>query len=330
MAGQYRMGAWQPSPYWLAAEQQRWHVYNLAMNYLPDSATPEVLTIQRAPAPDQEAYRVVTRFREDSASSPMQSATVRMTVFALRSGDGWVFANVLPRFTRTWRRETLGTITYVIEPGYAFDRGRAERAVAFTDSLTNAFGVPPLPPLTYYLTSSVDEVFRIMGLESDIKRGPIGGLAQPTNHQLFSGNPSVGEDYRHELAHMVLLPLMGNTLYFVSEGVPTWVGGTTGMDFRTAARGFATFLAQHPGVTLDSILTVGGPPAQFYPAAAVFTQMVFDRGGVDAVKALYNSGPTMEDFHAKMERLFNRPWASIVADWRQRTLSFASDAGGPR
>jgi hypothetical protein len=134
MAGQYRMGAWQPSPYWLAAEQQRWHVYNLAMAYLPDSATPEVLTVQRASAPDQGEYRVVTRFREDSAGSPMQSSTVRMTVFALRSGDGWVFANALPRFTRTWRRETLGTITYVIEPGYAFDRGRAVRAVAFTDS----------------------------------------------------------------------------------------------------------------------------------------------------------------------------------------------------
>jgi len=321
-AGQYSVGAWKPSPFWLAVEQQQWRVYDLAMAYLGDSATPEVLNIQPTA---RDEYRVVTRFREDSASSPLRSPSVRMTVFALRSGDGWVFANALPRLTRTWRRETIGPIAYVMEPGYPFDRGRAERAVAFTDSLATAFGVPPLQRLAYYLTSSVDEVYRIMGLETDIKWGPVGGVAQPTNHQLFSGIPTVGEDYRHELAHIILLPLMGNTSYFVSEGVPSWVGGTTGMDFHTAARGLATFLVQHPGVSLDSILTGRFPPAQFYPAAAVFIQMVFDQGGVDAVKALYDSGsPLEEDFRAKMERLFRGSWPIIVADWRQRALSFAS------
>lgn len=324
-SGRYYIGAGKPSPYWLAAEQRQWPWYDLAGSYLPDSATPEVLSIQ--PTPDGE-YRVVTHFRSDNENNPMRSRTVTMTVFALRSEDGWVFGNALPRLTCTWRRESVGPITYIMEPGYPFDRGRAERAVAFTDSLASAFGVPRLEPLTYYLTSDVDEVYRIMGLETDIKWGPVGGVAQPVNHQLFSGIPAVGEDYRHELAHMILRPLMGRTLYFVSEGVPTWVGGTTGMDFRTAAGGLATFLAQHPDVSLDSILTGRFPPAQFYPAAGVFVMMVFDQGGVDAVKALYDSGP-LEDFRAAMERLFKRPWALIVADWRQRVLSFASDSGGP-
>jgi hypothetical protein len=88
-----------------------------------------------------------------------------------------------------------------MEPGYLFDRGRAERAVAFTDSVAAAFGVPHLDHLTYYLTSSEAEVYRIMGLQTDIKWAPLGGVAQPTNHQLFSGLPSIGGDYRHELAH---------------------------------------------------------------------------------------------------------------------------------
>jgi len=102
-------------------------------------------------------------------------------------------------------------------------RGRADRAAAFIDSLATAFGVPRLEHLTYYLTSSVDDVYRILGLETDKKWGPVGGLAQPVNHQLLSGIPAVGEDYRHELAHMVIMPLlMGRpTLYFISESVPT-------------------------------------------------------------------------------------------------------------
>ena len=209
-----------------------------------------------------------------------------------------------------------------------FDRGRAERAVAFTDSVAAAFGVPRLERLTYYLTSSEDEVYRVMGLETDIKWGPAGGVAQPTNHQLFSGMPSVGEDYRHELAHMVLLPLMGNTSYLVSEGVPTWLGGTTGLDFPTAARKLASYLAAHPAVTLDTFLTRRISPPESYAALAVFVQMVFERGGVDAVKALYDAG-VGEDFRSKMEQMFGRSWSSIVADWRERALSFASGTGVP-
>jgi hypothetical protein len=286
------------------------------MAYLPDSARPGVLSIE--PVSDS-VYQVVTRFSEDSASSPMRSPTVRMTVFAVRSGDGWVFSNALPRLTGSWRRETVGPITYIMEPGYPFDRARAEAAVAFIDSIAAAFGVPRLEGVAYYLTTSVDEVYRIIGLETDIKWGPVGGVAQPTNYQLFSGIPAVGENYRHELAHMVLLPLMGNTSFLVSEGVPTWLGGTTGMDFPTAARGLATFLTEHPAVTLDSILT-GHFREQYYAAGAVFVQMVYQRGGVEAVKGLYVAGAGKE-FEANMERLFARSWPVIVADWRRHALS---------
>jgi hypothetical protein len=320
IAPYYYVGAWKPSPYWLAAEQRRWHVYALPMAYLPDSARPEVIRIE--PVSDS-VYRVVTRFDEDSATSPMRSPSVRMTVFAVRSGDGWVLSNALPRLTVTWRRETVGPITYVMEPGYPFDRGRAQRAVGFTDSVAAAFGVPRLDHLTYYLTSSEDEVYRIMGLETDIKWGPVGGVVQPTNHQLFSGIPSIGEDYRHELAHMVLLPLMGNTSFLVSEGVPTWLGGTTGMDFPTAARGLARFLADHPAVTLDTFLTRRIPPPVSYAALAVFVQMVYERGGMEAVKQLYVAGAG-EEFQANMTRLFARAWPAIVADWRRGALRHGS------
>jgi len=318
MGGDYYAGAWKPSTYWLASEQRRWHVYALALAYLPDSAEPQVLGIDQIKA---DLYKVVTRFTEDSATSPMQSPTVRVTVFAQRVGHDWVFANALPRLTSTWRRRTIGPITYVMEPAYPFDARRAEGAARFTDSLASAFGVPRMPPLTYYLTSSSDEVYRIMGLETDKVWGPVGGVAQPRNHMLFSGNPAVGEDYRHELAHMVLLPLMGNTLYFVSEGVPTWVGGTTGMDFRRAAREFSTYLAEHLNVTLDSVVDGRLPAKQLYPGAAVFVSMVYDQGGTEAVKRLYNSG---DDFRGAMERLFAKPWAAIVADWRDRVMSFGS------
>ena len=61
-----------------------------------------------------------------------------------------------------------------MEPHYPFNRSRAERAVAFTDSIATAFGVPPLTALTYYLTPTVDEIYRIMGLDNDVSISGVG------------------------------------------------------------------------------------------------------------------------------------------------------------
>lgn len=329
MGGHYRVASFRPSPFWLASDQQQWRVYAMALAYLPDGATPEVLSIEPDSA-NRAEYRVAIRFTSADTINAMRSREVRVTVFAVRSGDGWVFANALPRLTRTWRRDTVGQVAYVIQPGYAYNRARAKQAVAFVDSLASALGIPKLDRLTYYLASTEDEVYRIIGLETDRKWGPVGGFAQPTNYQLFSGIPAVGEDYRHELTHVVILPLMtGQTTYFVSEGIPTWLGGTTGMDFPTAARGLAAFLRSHPNIGLDSIVTGHYPVAQFYPAGGVFVAMVYAQGGTDEVKALFDAGPTWQVFRAAMERVLGRPWAEIASEWRRQALSFGAGQGGP-
>lgn len=246
-----------------------------------------------------------------------------MTVYAVRDGDRWRLANALPRHTREWSRDIVGPITYVYPPRYPFDRARARRAVAFADSVASVFGVPRLVPITYYLARSVDEVYAIMGLESDVKLGPVGGAAQPVNRQLFSGIPAIGEEYRHELAHLVLAPLSSaKTLYFVSEGVATWLGGTTGKDYPTAVRDLAAFLAQRPAVSLDSLLGGSFPAAQLYPAAAVLVAMVFDEGGVAAVRELFDAGASPADLRATVQRQLARPWSTIVEDWHRFVMTF--------
>jgi hypothetical protein len=321
--GRYSWTAGQPSEDWLPEEQREWRVYDLASLYLPDGATPEVLSIRRGPGPLGE-YRVVTAFRTPTDQNAMRAKVVRMTVFARRVGDRWLFGNALPRLTSGWRRERVGPITYVVEPGQPFDRVRATRAATFIDSLATALAVPRLDQVTYVLTSSEDELYRVLGLETDRKWGPVGGLAQPVNRLVLSGIPAQGENYRHELAHLVIMPLLlGHpTPYVVSEGVPTWLGGTTGMDFPTAARGLARFLAEHPGVTLDTLLTRPFPVAQFYPAGAVLVDLAYRDGGTEGVKALFDAGPTPAELRVALARRFRRPWPVIAAAWRAHALSF--------
>ena len=324
--GHYTRAAFTPSPYWVASEQQRWHVYALALAYLPEGAAPDVLTIE--PTTDSSGeYRVVTRFTAANENNAMRSRTATVTVFAVPSPTGWLLANALPRLTRTWHRDTVGPITYVYASQYPFRRDSAQHAAAFVDSLAAALGVPPPEHLTYFLTSSDEQVYQIMGLETEKRWGPVGGVAQPTNYQLFSGIPALGEDYRHELTHIVILPLMsGNTTYLVSEGIPTWFGGTTGMDYATAVRGLAGFLREHPTVSLDSIMDGHYPVAQFYPAAAVLVSMVYARGGTEAVKSLFDDGPTNQDLRSGLTHLLGQPWDGIAMQWRELVLSFGPAA----
>jgi len=269
-----------------------------------------------------DEYRIRSLFTTPNENNPLRARRIWVTSYATRVDTSWVLGNALPRSTARWSRERIGPFTYVVQPGVEFRRDRALRAATFADSTADAFGLPRLADITYYLTRSVDDVYRIMGLETERVWGPVGGVAQPVNRQIFSGMPSVGEEYRHEIAHMVLLPLIGSTTYFVSEGVPTWLGGTTGMDLRRASRELARFLSEHPAATLDSLIDGGHPPTLLYPAAGIFVDLVFRARGVAGVKSLFDAGPGAAQFRASVERLLQRSWREIADEWRRRAIGF--------
>jgi len=276
-----------PSALWSAAEQRRWPTYELAGFYLRDDAVPEILAID----PVGDTFRITTAFHVTAPPPVTWWTDVTSTVYAVREGGEWKLANALVPNTQGWRRDTVGTVTYVYAPDYPYDRARARRAVAFTDSLALAFGAPSLAPLTYFLLLDVDAVYRVLGLESTLKLGATGGLAQPVNRQLFSGIPGLGEEYRHELAHLVLAPLMTPSTWCVaSEGVATSLGGTTGSDFPTAARALATTLSERPDLSHDSVLTQAYPTPIVYASGAVLTAVVRDW----RERTLRYSAPTTE------------------------------------
>lgn len=328
--GRIASAAGTPSPFWSAAEQRRWPMYNLAEFYLLDEAVPEILAID----PVGDTFRITTAWRVTAAPPATWFTNVTLTVYAVREGNAWKLANALGPNTRTWRRTTVGPITYVYAPDYPFDRARAARAVAFTDSLARVFGVPPLVPITYYLLPDIDAVYGVLGLVSPVKFGAGGGLAQPVNRQLFSGTPTVGEAYRHELAHLIIAPLITpNSSYLASEGVPTWVGGTSGADFPTAAQALAATLVARPTLSLDSVVTRRYPNPITYASGAVLAAMLFEQGGTPAVKAWLQAGPASEDARQTLARLLQRPWHEVVRDWRVRTLRYGTAStpdSGPR
>jgi len=307
-----------PSPLWAADEQAKWPMYDLAGFYVPDGSVSEVVSIHPAEHTRSSEYEVVTRFLL-SGSTGTPRTVLTMAVYAVQLGNQWRFANALPRRTRSWYSERIGQITYFIEPGLRFDRSKARRAVAFVDSLAVAFEVPPLGPVDYYVTATVDGALHALGVDYPTTFGPGGGFAKPVNRQVFAAVPHWGEEYRHELAHLVLLPLVqGRSVTIIaSEGIATWLGGTAGMDRARAAQGLRSYLSAHPTVSLDSALTLGGlPQTQTYVAGAVLCELVFRQGGTAALKQFLRMGPGPVQLRAGLLELLQRPWDRIQADWR--------------
>ena len=325
--GQFAAHAGTPSPLWSASEQAQWPMYDLAGFYLPDLAVPEVLRVTPVNAAVDSAYQIVTRFwpegttMRDSSTKPV----LTMTVYARREGARWVLTNALPFHTDRWLRESRGRITYRVAPALTFDATKAVRAAAFVDSLATAFGVPAPPHIDYYVTESVDQAMEILGAVVPERFGAAGGFAKPVNAQVFSGIPALGEEYRHELAHVVLLPIIrgGSTSLLASEGVPTWFGGTAGRDFQGSVRHLDSLLREQPQLNLDAIVNDMGLSSDIRNAAgAVLARMVHEAGGVDAVREyLRTPGRGIRDV---LERLLKRPWPTIVEDWRQHVVQIAA------
>ena len=192
--GKWSTNAGLPSADWLADEQRRWPKYDLAANYLDDGSTYEVVNVEQVQACGLPRYRITTQFRP---RYPVNATITTAIVYSQRNGDRWVLANALPQLTCSWHRVTLGPITYVFAPDYPYNSTRARRAVAFVDSLASALALPGIGSVNYYLSTNVDDMYRLVGIELSVKVGAdaVGGLAQPVNRQLFSGHPKIGEDY---------------------------------------------------------------------------------------------------------------------------------------
>lgn len=325
-----------PSDLWVKDEQAKWPMYDLAGFYVSDDATPEVIAVKPVAGAGGREYEIVTRFLvPDSTATPQPFRTaLTISVFATQQGKRWLLANALPRRTRSWRSEKAGQITYFIEPGLSFNRPKADRAVAFVDSLATALEVPRLGALDYYVTATVDGALHAIGVDYPTTFGPGGGFAKPVNRQLFAAVPLWGEEYRHELAHLVVLPLLqqrARTMSIIAtEGFATWLGGTAGMELGQAVQGLRAYLSRHPAVALDSALTPGVlPQTQTYAAGAVLCDLIFRHGGTSALKQFLVAGPGAPQLRAALVSLLQRPWERIVLEWREAVDRMADQPPSP-
>jgi hypothetical protein len=318
-----------PNPFWSEAEQKQWPVFDLLSGYVYQGFT-NFTVVHLAPAVDLDSTYVIRTLVSSVADSTHEVKPLALyRVYATREAGHWVLANALTRLTRRWHREKIRRVTFVYPPGQRFTRRRAEASAEFVDSLARAFQLPHSPAVEYYFTGDLIETFGAMGLDFfPLGADTVGGRSNTVDHLVFIGSSSNGEGYRHELAHIVLAPLIagGRTSGLVMEGLMTWAGGSAGLDFGDLLPGLREYLQAHPQLTLEAVMT-HPPPREGtldvgYDGVAVLCAMVYDKGGLAAIRELANAGLQPIDALTTAARLLGVSRDDLDRLWRNRVLAY--------
>jgi hypothetical protein len=319
-----------PNPYWSRLEQEHWPSFDLLSGYVYQGFS-NFTVVHLAPAAGLDSTYLIRALISAVADSTHDVRPLALyRVYATREAGRWVLANALPRLTRTWAHETIQRVTFVYPETHPFDRTRAAASAAFVDSLARAFELTPPVHVDYFFTDDLIATFAAMGLDFfPVGSDTVGGRSTPADQLVFVGSSAAGENYRHELAHVVLQPLVptANTAFSVMEGLMTWTGGSAGLDFHELLPGLDVYVAAHPDLTLQDILTAP-PPREGtldvgHDSFAVLCEMIYRRGGLDALRTWLRAGREPGAVLAAAARLLDVPVAQLDEVWRHRVAVLA-------
>jgi hypothetical protein len=229
----------------------------------------------------------------DSSGTLRPLALQRIYVIrAPGSPFGWQLSSPLPRLTRGWVHRDFGRVTYWYGPGQTPSSLKGRRAAQFIDSVAALFGVNPPAHLDAYLTGTMDEGERLLGLDFFPENsGPgtgLGGRGGGPGILLLS-NPTLGEAYLHELVHAVIGPTVESRNSLFGEGVATWLGGSEGKSLRELYTSLHDYQQAHPNISLLQLLQGEGGEGHdtviaLYATRALIIDSIYRNSGIAGLR----------------------------------------------
>ena len=271
--------------------------------------------------------RTIVGTIEDSTRAYYPLALYR--TYAVRKGGHWALANALPIETRGWQHERIGRVTFVFPSTHTLARAKAEGSARFVDSLATAWSLTPPDSIGYYFTDKPKDTQRAMGLDFIPAPDTAWGLADTQHEMVFVGSSRSGESYRHELAHLVLIPFtkVHAPARLVNEGLATWLGGSAGLRFHELIPPLAHYLSAHYSLTLDQIMA--DPPRREgsldvgYDGFAVLCELVYAKGGLPGITALADAGRDPKAVLDTAARVIGVSREKLDEAWRERVDELA-------
>ena len=281
------------NPYWNADEKQRYKTFDLSsevfypsLYLLMQNYKPTVLSISEV-----KPYYKIRTIYSSIADSNFADPLAIQEVYAKRENGIFKLYNALPIRTKTWRHETIGSVTFIFPAYHRFNRELAKRMSHFADSLSVLTETEPIP-VDFYFADSYDELMKARGLDFQMGEGNasgVSGLSWTDNRIIFGAGTN--EWYPHELVHIYFSPRYPKMHSYFSEGIATMLGGTRGMSLAQLIDHADTLLKTDTTIRFDSLLYswntnldyITGAP---YLVGGLLIKMALDQGGWPLVKKL--------------------------------------------
>lgn len=240
---------------------------------------------------------------QHESDAPVLRAIYRIAV--VKTPQGFRFKYALPVLTAHWKTTRMKEVNFVYSA--TLDSAAAAKTVAFNHELARRFGVAPIA-FTYYKCVDRGEMYRIQGwdYEARVMADTTGGLAEADRRIVFSGNNS--EWYPHEIVHLYINSIYAATLSpAISEGYPTYLGGSGGKSLSWHLQHLAGFYAQHPErnimADMESGYDVNHQSTVSYVIGGLICQLTDRQYGWKGVKKLLSAGKQYDDFYKAVEGL---------------------------
>jgi len=284
-------------------------------------------------APGDSVFAVKIIYGPADSSGTTMHPIALQRLYAVRapgSPYGWQFSSPLPRLTRTWAHRDFGRITYWYAPGITSSSTKGLQASRFVDSVAKLFSVKPPSHLDAYLTATMDEGLRLIGLDFSLENsGPgtgFGGRGGGAGDYLILSDPRVSEAYLHEFVHSVLGPTLQSRNSTFNEGVASWLGGSGNLSPRDLYIALQAYQRSHTNVSmLDLLQGRGGEDhdavAALYGTRALIADSIYRSSGIPGLKRFAQVTGAPADLVATLPSYIAGMGADPNLWWRSETAA---------
>lgn len=211
--------------------------------------------------------------------------------------------NALSYNRQSWNHTTVGIVDFFYPTYHKFDYEKALELNEFIHETCNNFTVQP-KPFEYYLADDYDEIQRLKGLDYYLG---MGGQSTPrgksTDDKVYCGG--LGENYPHEVFHVLVDEYFPNKHFWVSEGIATLLGGSRGKSLDWHIKRTNHYLQEHPEIDLCNMLeltNLDSLTSYHYVLGGLVAKKIWDKGGWRLLREFLSSGKTDEDYYRAIEK----------------------------
>lgn len=251
--------------------------------------------------PGDSVYVVKILHASVDSSRRQVSPLALQRLYAVREKGGpfpFRLSAALPRVTSGWLRRSNGRMTFWYAPGQRPDARKIKSASRFVDSVAKLFSVPAPGHLDVYVTPTIEDGYRVLGLDfSSEASGPGEGRGgfTPAAEIVIGADPDIGEAYFHEYVHAVLGGSLRGGNRILPEGVAVWLGGSRGRTTREMYTLLRMYQEANPTLSLSAFLddeNEENRDAKLWTDlhvanGALFADALFRKQGINGVRSFY-------------------------------------------